>query len=464
MPQPSPEPNGLSVYPDRPVPSLPEVRTEGFDGVRDIEALGRVASVIGHELTNVLQVLSNSIDRLADPVTTGSAIVRMARASLERGVRLARQLQAFARVAPPRVQRLDTHQALATWLPLFEEAIGPDRTLELRLRVGGAILVDPGQLQTAIAHLLTNARDATPPGAVIVAELSRVERAAGPACRIAVTDRGEGMTPEVARQAVEPFFTTRAPGHGLGLGLTIARMVAESHGGYLEVDSRVGTGTTVSISLPIADGGALSPRAARTPRTTPPTPFAAPVHAAPTPSAPETPAVPATPAAPAAPTAPGAPATRPGGTPPAGIQVGTTTARPADLPAPVPAPKPAPRILVVDDEEAIAEYFRIILSAEQYDVTVVASLQRAIETFTRDHLKFDTVLLDMMLGDGTGLDLYRRVREMRPDLPVVVCTGFAENDSLELIREDGHEVLLKPCTRHEVLRAVNRALLRRRLA
>jgi CheY-like chemotaxis protein len=53
---------------------------------------------------------------------------------------------------------------------------------------------------------------------------------------------------------------------------------------------------------------------------------------------------------------------------------------------------------------------------------------------------------------------------MRPDLPVVVCTGFAENESLELIREDGHEVLLKPCTRHEVLRAVNRALLRRRLA
>jgi len=449
MPQPSPEPNGLPVHPDRPVPLSPEARSEGFEGVRDIEALGRVASVIGHELTNVLQVLSNSIDRLADPVTTGSAIVRMARGSLERGVRLARQLQAFARVAPPRVQRLDTHQALATWLPLFEEALGPDRTLELRLRVGGAILVDPGQLQTAIAHLLTNARDATSPGAIVVAELSRVERAAGPACRIAVTDRGEGMTPEVMRQAVEPFFTTRAPGHGLGLGLTIARMVAESHGGYLEVDSRVGTGTTVSISLPIADGGAMTARAAKTPRSMPATP---------------PPAVPAAPSAPEAPAVPSAPLARPAGTPPAGMQVGTTTTKPADLPAPVPAQKPAPRILVVDDEEAIAEYFRIILSAEQYDVTVVASLQRAIETFTRDHLRFDTVLLDMMLGDGTGLDLYRRVREMRPDLPVVVCTGFAENDSLELIREDGHEVLLKPCTRHEVLRAVNRALLRRRLA
>jgi CheY-like chemotaxis protein len=424
MPHPSPEPNGLPTYPDRLGPLLPEVRTEGFDGVRDIEALGRVASVVGHELTNVLQVLSNSIDRLADPAASGSAIVKMARASLERGVRLARQLQAFARVSPPRVQRLDTHQALANWMPLLEDALGPERTLELRLRHGGAILVDPGQLQSAIAHLLTNARDATAPGAIVVAELSRVERAAGPACRIAVTDRGEGMTPDVMRQAVEPFFTSRAPGHGLGLGLTIARMVAESHGGYLEVDSRFGTGTTVSISLPIAESDALATR---------PTAKAARPAPAAGPSAP--------------PAEPGAAAAAAAG--------GTTPA--------TPTPKPS-RVMVVDDEEAIAEYFRIILTAEQYDVTVVASLQRAIETFTRDHLKFDTVLLDMMLGDGTGLDLYRRIREMRPDLPVVVCTGFAENESLELIREDGHEVLLKPCTRHEVLRAVNRALLRRRIA
>ena len=423
MPHPSPEPNGLPVLPDRLVPSAPEVRTEGFDGVRDIEALGRVASVIGHELTNVLQVLSNSIDRLADPAASGSAIVRMARASLERGVRLARQLQAFARISPPRVQRLDTHQALAMWLPLLEEALGPERILELRLRVGGAILVDPGQLQAAIAHLLTNARDATPPGSIVVAELSRVERAAGPACRIAVTDRGEGMTPDVARQAVEPFFTTRAPGHGLGLGLTIARMVAESHGGYLEVDSRVGTGTTVSISLPIADNEALSQR----PGTRP-----APAVGAPT-------AVPAEPAA-------------------------AGTATPASAPpAPVPAPKPA-RILVVDDEEAIAEYFRIILTAERYDVHVVCSAHQAVERFSEDPQRYDAVLLDMMLRDGSGIELYRSFRALRPDLRVVVCTGFSDNESLAPIRADGHDILYKPCPRSEVLKAIARAVSARRAA
>ena len=115
----------------------------------------------------------------------------------------------------------------------------------------------------------------------------------------------------------------------------------------------------------------------------------------------------------------------------------------------------------MDDEEAIAEYFRIILSAERYDVTVVTSMERATEVFTEDPAKFDVVLLDMILGDGTGLDLYRRVRQVRPTLPIVVCTGFAENDALELIRTDGHGILLKPCTRDDVLRAIGRALSRR---
>jgi CheY-like chemotaxis protein len=380
------------------------------ESTHDIEALGRVAAVVGHELTNVLQILSNSVDRLADPAASGSPIVRMARASLDRGVRLARQLQAFAQSNPPRVQRIEAHQALASWLPAFEDVVGRERVIELRLRHGAAILVDAMQLQTALVHILANARDATPPGSVIVIDLARVERTSGPSCRIAVMDRGEGMSDEVARQAVEPFFTTRAPGHGLGLGLTIARMAAESHGGYLEVESRLGLGTTVSLLLPVTTGDVLSPLHAPLP----------PIRG------------------------------NPHGLPPASSgQSGLTPASPG-------------RLLVVDDEEAIAEYFRIILAAERYDVSVSASMRRAIEEFSRDPSRFDAVLLDMMLGDGTGLELYRRIRQVRPDLPIVVCTGFADNDALDQIRGDGHEVLLKPCTRADVVNAIARAVARGR--
>ncbi len=406
--------------------------------IRDIEALGRVASVVGHELTNVLQILASSVDRLIDPTSASSPMARMARSSLERGVRLARQLQSFGRTNPPRVRRLDTHQALAAWLPSFEQAVGADRFVELRLRQAAAVLVNPTQFQTAIIHLLSNARDATPPGSVIVVELTRVERAAGPACRVAIVNRGEGMSDDIARQAVEPFFTTRAPGHGLGLGLTIVRMIAESHGGYLDIDSAIGVGTTVAMSLPLAHGDSLGvPAPVRDA-------MAAAGRAAPMP-----PRV-SVPQAPVAPELPRAREPRPAAEPPL-----MPDSRPQ------PAPVVAGRVLVVDDEEAIAEYFRIILAAEHYDVSVVASMQRAIDVFTREPSRFDVVLLDMMLGDGTGLDLYRRVKQMRPDMPLVVCTGFAENDALELIRADGHEVLLKPCTRSDVNRAIGRALARR---
>lgn len=408
MAQPSPEPSAPLPSGRRPDSQDALERALRVESAQDIEALGRVAAVVGHELTNVLQILANSVDRLADPAASGSPIVRMARASLDRGVRLARQLQAFAQTNPPRVQRLEAHQALATWLPAFEDVVGRERVIELRLRHGAAVLVDPVQLQTALTHILANARDATPPGAVIVIDLARVERTSGPSCRIAVMDRGEGMSDDVARQAVEPFFTTRAPGHGLGLGLTIARMAAESHGGYLEVESRLGLGTTVSLLLPVTNGDVLS--------TLPP-PVRGHPHANP-----------------------------PSGSPaPSGMN-----------------PASPGRLLVVDDEEAIAEYFRIILAAERYDVTVAASMRRAIDEFSRDPGRFDSVLLDMMLGDGTGLELYRRIRQVRPDLPIVVCTGFADNDALDQIRGDGHEVLLKPCTRADVVNAIARAVARGR--
>jgi CheY-like chemotaxis protein len=416
MAQPSPEPSAARS--GRRPESEQIQRALRAESAQDMEALGRVAAVVGHELTNVLQILSNSVDRLTDPAASSSPVVRMARASLDRGVRLARQLQAFAQANPPRVQRLEAHQALATWLPAFEDVVGRERIIELRLRHGAAILVDPVQLQTALANILANARDATPPGSVIVIDLARVERAAGPSCRVAVMDRGEGMSDEIVRQAVEPFFTTRAPGHGLGLGLTIARMVAESHGGYLEVESRLGLGTTVSLLLPVANGDLL---------TALPPPLGA----------------------------------NPQGIHPLGRH-GQGNPHSGNPHSGNPGPSSPGRVLVVDDEEAIAEYFRIILAAERYEVTVVASMRRAIEEFGRDPGRLDAVLLDMMLGDGTGLELYRRIRQVRPDLPIVVCTGFADNDALEQIRGDGHEVLLKPCTRAEVVTAIGRAVARGR--
>lgn len=455
---------------------MPDATGGGFGSERQLDALGRVASVVAHELTNLLQILSSSLDRLpASDDPEGS--MKVVRASIDRGTRLARQLQTFAQTAPPRLAQREIHQLMAAWMPEFEEALGPDQRLELRLRYRGTVVIDADQLQTALVNLLANARDASETNAPIVLELSRAERGGVAGCRIAVIDHGEGMTDDVARQAVAPFFTTRQPGKGMGLGLTIARMVAESHGGALDIESAFGRGTTVSIYLPNAEAryaaeaasnlahgvvphtpthiphGASGSQAHGSPRASEPPhrPGEVKVNGLGGHSKPHVPAhtVPAH-------TVP-VPQSGPHGGSPGGPGNAIGGSHAPGMPAAAPH---IPCVLVVDDEEAIAEYFRIILSAEHYDVQVVTSAHQALDRFAEDPARFDTVLLDMMLRDGSGIDLYRKFRLLRPDLPVVVCTGFSDNESLAPIRADGHDILFKPCPRGDVLKAVGRAIQR----
>jgi CheY-like chemotaxis protein len=453
---------------------MPDATGGGFGSERQLDALGRVASVVAHELTNLLQILSSSLDRLP-PSDDSEGSMKVVRASIDRGTRLARQLQTFAQTAPPRLAQREIHQLMAAWMPEFEDALGPEQRLELRLRYRGTVIIDSDQLQTALVNLLANARDASETNAPIVLELSRSERNGVAGCRISVIDHGEGMTDDVARQAVAPFFTTRQPGKGMGLGLTISRMVAEAHGGAMDIESAFGRGTTVAIFLPNAEAryaaeaasnlahGVVPHAPAQVPHASSPAPQA---HG--TPRAPEPPAarpgevkvnglaghsrthVPA-PSVPVPQSAPPFGSTAPG--------IPSVSGGSHSLGMPASAPR-TPCVLVVDDEEAIAEYFRIILSAEHYDVQVVTSAHQALDRFAEDPSRYDTVLLDMMLRDGSGIDLYRKFRHLRPDLPVVVCTGFSDNESLAPIRADGHDILFKPCPRGDVLKAVGRAIQR----
>jgi CheY-like chemotaxis protein len=475
MTQPSYKPS--SDVPHR--TDMPDATGGGFGSERQLDALGRVASVVAHELTNLLQILSSSLDRLpASDDSEGS--MKVVRASIDRGTRLARQLQTFAQTAPPRLAQREIHQLMAAWMPEFEDALGPDQRLELRLRYRGTVVIDADQLQTALVNLLANARDASETNAPIILELSRAERNGVAGCRIAVIDHGEGMTDDVARQAVAPFFTTRQPGKGMGLGLTIARMVAESHGGSLDIESAFGRGTTVAIYLPNAEARYAAEAASNLAHgVVPHAPAHIPPHVASgpqghTPRAPEPPparpgevkvnglAGHSKPHVPAhsvpvpqsgGPFGGGAGSIGSGGGPGSGVGGSHAPGGPASAPH-------TPCVLVVDDEEAIAEYFRIILSAEHYDVSVVTSAHQALDRFAEDPSRYDTVLLDMMLRDGSGIDLYRKFRMLRPDLPVVVCTGFSDNESLAPIRADGHDILFKPCPRGDVLKAVGRAIQR----
>ncbi len=130
------------------------------------------------------------------------------------------------------------------------------------------VRLPPRAIGQALRSLVTNAQDASPAEANVVVR-ARLTTGDEPQLRIEIVDRGPGMTPEVLARLGEPFFTTKAPGRGMGLGLFLARAVIEGVGGTLGILSQVGRGTTVTVALPTEIGPGAT-EAARDPHEAPP--------------------------------------------------------------------------------------------------------------------------------------------------------------------------------------------------
>ena len=143
---------------------------------------------------------------------------------------------------------------------LLERSLGPRVALRLDIPEGlPPARIDANQLELAILNLAINARDAMPDGGSIeikVAEHQVNERrdaaSRGPICRLSVIDTGSGMTPEILKRAIEPFFSSKPLGKGTGLGLSMVHGLAVQLGGTLQLSSTVGKGTTATMMLPVA--------------------------------------------------------------------------------------------------------------------------------------------------------------------------------------------------------------------
>jgi PAS domain S-box-containing protein len=234
------------------------------------EALGHLTSGVAHDVNNVLAVISNGYDTIefasADPVVRDC--VATGRTAVEQAAGLVRHLLAFARHNPAPTAIIDTAAALAEIANLCRHAL--DDATPLTLDVVGepwAISVDRHLLQAALLNLVTNARDAMPDGGAITIAARNVPAAASSGepsaaqgvdtVAISVRDSGSGMSPDLVRQAAEPFFTTKAAAAGAGLGLAMVDGFARQSNGQLRIDSAPGRGTVVTISLPRARDVAL---------------------------------------------------------------------------------------------------------------------------------------------------------------------------------------------------------------
>ena len=232
-----------------------------------MEAVGRLAGGIAHDFNNLLTAIlgfsSLALERL-DASGNVRFELEQVRQAAERGARLTRQLLAFSRQQVLAMRLVDPAEAVEAMAPMLRQLLGEDVELHTIATPGaGRIKVDPGQFEQVIMNLAVNARDAMPNGGSLTLETARVDIAApdalrlqlkpGAYMRIAANDSGMGIDDAVRGRIFEPFFTTKPPGQGTGLGLSTVYGILQQTGGSIDVDSRVGEGSTFNVYLPLAE-------------------------------------------------------------------------------------------------------------------------------------------------------------------------------------------------------------------
>jgi two-component system sensor histidine kinase RegB len=216
-----------------------------------LASLATLAAGAAHELSTPLSTIAVVAKELEHQITGGGgALDAVADARLIRE-QVTRCREILVQMTADAGESMGEASEPVPVSQLLQEALGGLRnpnTVQLATDSsdGGQLLVVPrNPVAHAICNVLKNAQEASSGGWVEV----RVFRLAGECC-IEVSDRGSGMSPEILGRAGEPFFTTKDPGHGMGLGLFLSRAVFTRLGGRIELDSAPGRGTTVRLFLP----------------------------------------------------------------------------------------------------------------------------------------------------------------------------------------------------------------------
>jgi two-component system cell cycle sensor histidine kinase/response regulator CckA len=230
-----------------------------------MEAVGRLAGGVAHDFNNLLVAIRGYTELVAATMTAGDPrredLEQVLRAA-DRAAEMTRKLLAFGRIQPLEPNAIDPMKTLDELAPLLRRLLGEDIDLVIEAGLGKwQVMADPSQLEQAIVNLAVNARDAMPAGGTLTIELFSThlnedvaavhpEIPAGPYVVLVVSDTGIGMDPDTLAHAFEPYYTTKAPGSGTGLGLASVYGFVKQSGGFVYVGSAPGRGTDFTIYLP----------------------------------------------------------------------------------------------------------------------------------------------------------------------------------------------------------------------
>jgi PAS domain S-box-containing protein len=342
-----------------------EKAQEQLRQAQKMETIGQLTGGVAHDFNNLLMVVMGNLDLLRKRIPDDPRLHRLINGALqgaERGASLTQRLLAFARRQDLRAAAIDLRGLIQGMIDLLDRSLGPRITLRLDLPEGlPPARVDANQLELAILNLAINARDAMPDGGSIDIRIEQYQASGDPALKagrylkLSVIDTGNGMTPEILKRAVEPFFSSKPLGKGTGLGLSMVHGLAVQLGGMLQLSSTIGKGSTATLILPVAT------------------------------SAPE-------------------------------------------VESPVHRSQKVNRsavILFVDDDPLIALSTIEMLEDLGHHVIGANSGLHALDII-RSEQPIDLMVTDHVMPGMTGIELAAASRELRPSLPILLATGYAE--------------------------------------
>jgi signal transduction histidine kinase len=231
-----------------------------------MEAIGQLSGGIAHDFNNLLMIAMGNLQllqkRLGEEAKPLTRYIESAEEGLRRAANLTQRLLAFARRQPLTPKAVNLSALIDGMRELIHQSAGDHVEAVLNLQAVWPTLCDVNQMENVILNLAINARDAMPDGGRLEIETRDIPNMAPPLetegvttadyIELRVRDDGSGMDEETRRQAIDPFFTTKPLGQGTGLGLSTAFGFVRQSGGHLGIESKPGSGTTITILLPRA--------------------------------------------------------------------------------------------------------------------------------------------------------------------------------------------------------------------
>lgn len=430
-----------------------------------MEAVGTLAGGIAHDFNNILTVIAGRIGLMGmDPLVRGNKKLSDNLVSVEQSVsratNLVSQILGFARKGMYKEDVLQLNKVAVDVHALLAETI--DRRIELRLDLASElwpIKGDEGQIFQSLLNICLNGCDAMPDGGrltimtgcqVSAKDIPLADNIMPPGryVFIRVEDNGVGMDEQTVTKIFDPFFTTKEVGKGTGLGMAMVHGIINNHRGYINVESRKGQGTVVSLYLPAlleegmqedsrqgavrntgvagAEAFTAEGRESRTPDTARELPqteeSTSSILLAEDPAA----------------------------------WAGVSLNEPLEVVPEAEADQEenvlpekgegVTTVLLVDDEKTILRVNRLFFSEQDdYLLLTASSGEEAVAIVKKDRAAIDYVIMDISMPGMGGERAFRVIHELYPDLPVIIATGYAHDNVVTRMLEEGAaDLILKP--------------------